>query len=196
MRSLVLEAADFISDLVSRKCGYPHASQSALWVRRVIETWCADEGMFPEDYTIPDSVAIDADLPPSSRFIVNFGVKYKIRRLTFVIQDINSLYTKLSEPNFCDSPSQALDLLKTRIYDCLGSLKKFGTGKFLRDETSYLIQKTFTCPLTGRSDEHTSELQSLMRISSAVFCLKKKKCSYSDTQHNLNPPYSYTDHTQ
>src|SRR3546814_4220497 len=29
--------------------------------------------------------------------------------------------------------------------------------------------------LTGRSEEHTSELQSLMRISYAVFCLKKKK---------------------
>src|SRR3546814_7728368 len=27
---------------------------------------------------------------------------------------------------------------------------------------------------SGRSEEHTSELQSLMRISSAVFCLKKK----------------------
>src|SRR3546814_8129770 len=29
--------------------------------------------------------------------------------------------------------------------------------------------------ITGRSEEHTSELQSLMRISSAVFCMKKKK---------------------
>src|SRR3546814_4657345 len=29
--------------------------------------------------------------------------------------------------------------------------------------------------LTGRSEEHTSELQSLMRISYAGFCLKKKK---------------------
>src|SRR3546814_8084575 len=29
--------------------------------------------------------------------------------------------------------------------------------------------------LSGRSEEHTSELQSLMRISSAVLCLKKKK---------------------
>src|SRR3546814_6442427 len=28
--------------------------------------------------------------------------------------------------------------------------------------------------LAGRSEEHTSELQSLMRISYAVFCLKKK----------------------
>src|SRR3546814_4924227 len=32
-----------------------------------------------------------------------------------------------------------------------------------------------------RSEEHTSELQSLMRISYAVFCLKKKKYKY---QHN------------
>src|SRR3546814_1903775 len=31
------------------------------------------------------------------------------------------------------------------------------------------------CPESRRSEEHTSELQSLMRISYAVFCLKKKK---------------------
>src|SRR3546814_4385759 len=30
------------------------------------------------------------------------------------------------------------------------------------------------CPHEGRSEEHTSELQSLMRTSYAVFCLKKK----------------------
>src|SRR3546814_4280788 len=33
----------------------------------------------------------------------------------------------------------------------------------------------------ARSEEHTSELQSLMRISYAVFCLKKKK------KHNQDP---------
>src|SRR3546814_4266914 len=32
----------------------------------------------------------------------------------------------------------------------------------------------FERPLSGRSEEHTSELQSLMRNSYAVFCLKKK----------------------
>src|SRR3546814_8635141 len=32
---------------------------------------------------------------------------------------------------------------------------------------------------TSRSEEHTSELQSLMRISYAVFCLKKKKNNQS-----------------
>src|SRR3546814_9868225 len=38
---------------------------------------------------------------------------------------------------------------------------------------------------TGRSEEHTSELQSLMRISYAVFCLKKKnKKITTDAQPN------------
>src|SRR3546814_10430646 len=32
-----------------------------------------------------------------------------------------------------------------------------------------------------RSEEHTSELQSLMRISYAVFCLQKKKRTYNNT---------------
>src|SRR3546814_6248194 len=41
-----------------------------------------------------------------------------------------------------------------------------------------------------RSEEHTSELQSLMRISYAVFCLKKKRSDvarpYAITYHKLN----------
>src|SRR3546814_5742592 len=39
---------------------------------------------------------------------------------------------------------------------------------------------------TGRSEEHTSELQSLMRISYAVFCLKKKKIKTNKQKHNNN----------
>src|SRR3546814_2070306 len=39
-------------------------------------------------------------------------------------------------------------------------------------------------PVSGlRSEEHTSELQSLMRISYAVFCLKKKNCVNYLTYH-------------
>src|SRR3546814_5569988 len=41
-----------------------------------------------------------------------------------------------------------------------------------------------------RSEEHTSELQSLMRISYAVFCLKKKK---QDNQNNCNKYISTVD---
>src|SRR3546814_4286511 len=40
--------------------------------------------------------------------------------------------------------------------------------------------------LSSRSEEHTSELQSLMRISYAVFCLKKKTHTYNLTTQHIN----------
>src|SRR3546814_6568531 len=40
------------------------------------------------------------------------------------------------------------------------------------DELTHQLPHHLRC---GRSEEHTSELQSLMRISYAAFCLKKKK---------------------
>src|SRR3546814_3043649 len=46
-----------------------------------------------------------------------------------------------------------------------------------------------------RSEEHTSELQSLMRISYAVFCLTKKNGTKKDTTTRKRPEYSRCDHT-
>src|SRR3546814_9758868 len=55
-------------------------------------------------------------------------------------------------------------------------------SEFRKDDISYECEesnKDIRCVGTalrkGRSEEHTSELQSLMRISYAVFCLKKKR---------------------
>src|SRR3546814_3981835 len=42
---------------------------------------------------------------------------------------------------------------------------------------------------SDRSEEHTSELQSLMRISYAVFCLKKKKKKSTDANYRLTLKY-------
>src|SRR3546814_10873511 len=44
----------------------------------------------------------------------------------------------------------------------------------------------------NRSEEHTSELQSLMRISYAVFCLKKKNIIHGrDNTHTFNQLHSH-----
>src|SRR3546814_7536255 len=44
----------------------------------------------------------------------------------------------------------------------------------------------------ARSEEHTSELQSLMRISYAVFCLKQKTTNSRTTQHHSTLAHSST----
>src|SRR3546814_5606644 len=50
----------------------------------------------------------------------------------------------------------------------------------VRAATQYLIGEGHR----RRSEEHTSELQSLMRISYAVFCSKKKICTPNHNQYN------------
>src|SRR3546814_4984151 len=57
-------------------------------------------------------------------------------------------------------------------------------GSLLRE---ILTSSGVAAPDTHRSEEHTSELQSLMRISYAVFCLKKKKKKKKqNTTHNYH----------
>src|SRR3546814_1109962 len=56
--------------------------------------------------------------------------------------------------------------------------------RFLACISSAITIRTYR--ITARSEEHTSELQSLMRISYAVFCLKKKT---ANENFKLMPTY-------
>src|SRR3546814_7918091 len=57
------------------------------------------------------------------------------------------------------------------VEDGLAGRGAFGGG----GQAGHGVQNSTIVRLILRSEEHTSELQSLMRISYAVFCLKKKK---------------------
>src|SRR3546814_2306448 len=76
-------------------------------------------------------------------------------------------------------------------------IRTFGRTEDLVKGELLLDKETET---NTRSEEHTSELQSLMRISYAVFCLKKKKNSRTSAANNTRnqPQVStsiYTSHT-
>src|SRR3546814_9474181 len=62
-----------------------------------------------------------------------------------------------------------------------------------------VVVTSIGCKATRRSEEHTSELQSLMRISYAVFCLKKKntttRCVYV-THIDTAPQYVGLQHNR
>src|SRR3546814_4671609 len=70
------------------------------------------------------------------------------------------------EGSFLDTVAAALKLPALRVVETGGN--SFAAEREQWDD--------------GRSEEHTSELQSLMRISYAVFCLKKKHYS---TEHTI-----------
>src|SRR3546814_10322534 len=81
--------------------------------------------------------------------------------------------------------------LRTRVSTVLPSSRRPGVplaspstirSLSLRPATSRITSAG--SPFPKRSEEHTSELQSLMRISYAVFCLEKKQLTHSNNQHH------------
>src|SRR3546814_8085095 len=76
--------------------------------------------------------------------------------------------------------TRSADILKSKIVSsfmtaCPAGPRHSRTG-FRAKAASPIKREIYgSCVDARRSEEHTSELQSLMRISYAVFCLKKKK---------------------
>src|SRR3546814_2684470 len=70
------------------------------------------------------------------------------------------------------NPDLADDLTQDTMVKAWASRERFERGTSIKAWTFVILRNTFL-----RSEEHTSELQSLMRISYAVFCLKKQKNS-------------------
>src|SRR3546814_2038397 len=85
-------------------------------------------------------------------------------------------------------------LFRSRLMGAMANA--FGIGRqaltaFSGTGRSYFL----TRPLRDvRSEEHTSELQSLMRISYAVFCLKKKKKYHNIKRNNNDDTISKSNH--
>src|SRR3546814_5752985 len=89
------------------------------------------------------------------------------------------------------------DLSQRRAQSCVDYLFSVGIAKDKLIAKGY-GESTPIAPNTNpdgsdRSEEHTSELQSLMRNSYAVFCLKKKKNPYI---HQISQTHNSTTHTK
>src|SRR3546814_8843265 len=89
----------------------------------------------------------------------------------------------------CVRPARSRGLIKSELaagatsQDTVSPSATCSTTSSLAKTISVAMRNT-SSPRMKRSEEHTSELQSLMRISYAVFCLKKKKKQNIKKQNN------------
>src|SRR3546814_1295949 len=82
-----------------------------------------------------------------------------------------------------DSPERHLARIRARVAKGGHDIPEDKVRERYTASRAHLIQ---LMPYLSRSEEHTSELQSLMRISYAVFCLKKKNIHTTQTnQHTV-----------
>src|SRR3546814_5805216 len=113
----------------------------------------------------------------SSDRILKVGFPGRIYPVNPKYPEIGGLTCHSSIEALPEAPDVALiSLAAAKVPDALRTLGRMGT------RAAVVLSSGFE----ERSEEHTSELQSLMRISYAVFCLKKKK-----NQDNNSNTYNY-----
>src|SRR3546814_2740902 len=81
---------------------------------------------------------------------------------------------------FRSDPAVSEQDVDQRRVECAGH----GLGDPVEHGAEYRLAAIQREPVFRRSEEHTSELQSLMRISYAVFCLKKKNNTVNHNRMN------------
>src|SRR3546814_3981092 len=99
-----------------------------------------------------------------------------------------------------DTPFPSTTLFRSHPHGASSSARVFRSSRKLRMRAALAPRsprpmrerERRSTTLPARSEEHTSELQSLMRISYAVFCLKKKKNTATQQESNQ----IHTAHTQ
>lgn len=168
MRSLVLESVEVIAGLVARICEQEPLSQHARWIRGVIEAWAETQGMFPDDYHIPDTVSENSQLPPFGRFIVEFGVRYKARRISHIIQELNTIY-QIEDGDFDTvAEFEKVDDLKRQVSGCLRGLYIFEDPMFLQKFPGQEIRRMFCAdrgaPLPPASEHARARMADLTAL--------------------------------
>src|SRR3546814_9772283 len=123
---------------------------------------------------------IDQEVSVSGRTIINIELEVSADELDEIVitafgnkekrSDMVGSVASISASDLAKNPSS--NLTTALAGRAAGIIAFQRSGEPGEDNADFFIRGVTTF---GRSEEHTSELQSLMRISYAVFCLKKKK---------------------
>lgn len=151
IRLVIGESVEFVARLLAKVCLYPDISPQTRWIEEVVTAAARKLGVYMTSYEYPTADR-EAALPPFGKFIANFGVKYKRRRLIFVIQAINKLYRQRYESEHCEIDASALDVLKRRLYRCLDSLRVYDDTQFLGADLVAKIHTLFGRPQVLAAD--------------------------------------------
>src|SRR3546814_9632080 len=113
--------------------------------------------------------------PRSTRTDTPFPYTTLFRALDIGLVDLVDQQDGQARRGECLPQLALLDVVADVMDPFLAQLAVAQTGhRIIFIEALLCLGSRFHVPFDQRSEEHTSELQSLMRISYAVFCLKKK----------------------
>ena len=132
----------FGATLIVKLRGADEQSPLARVVAEIIDAWAIRKGIV---YERADSSALEFDapmgneLPPWVRYLLAFDVKYRERRLHFLIEGQNRLYELIDHARFAGLEPLVVDRLKREFYARLDGLRRRDSADYYSGEVRSLV---------------------------------------------------------
>ncbi|PQO93622.1 DUF3376 domain-containing protein [Massilia phosphatilytica] len=153
IRTLVLEALDFVAELIAGASGFSRESTASHRVQEAIELWAARHDILrPDSYQAAENAYENVDMPPFAKITIDFGVVYKKRRLNFVLHEISDLYDAGDPHPSGATAAEDLDLIKIQVHKLIDALSMYDTADFLSERAVAMCRTLFAPMAANRAD--------------------------------------------
>jgi len=112
-----------VAGLVGQICGYDKDTAESGRIVAVIQKWAQLTGVSPSGEELRRPLDPSKGLPTWIKFLLRFDVRYRQRRVRFVVRAVNHLYTRLADKELDGLTSERLDRVKAGLYDALALLQ-------------------------------------------------------------------------
>ena len=153
----------FGAQLIVRLRGAPSQSPLSRVVAEIIDAWALAKGIV---YERADSEALEFDTPTAEhvpawvKYLLAFDVKYRERRLHFLVEGQNRLYELLDQERFSGLDPLVVDRLKRAFYGKLDELRRRENVAYYSADVRALVAELFPA---APSASEVKNLQSYAR---------------------------------
>jgi patatin-related protein len=147
----------FGAQLIVKLRGVPAQSPLSRVVAEIIDAWAVRKGIV---YERANSEALEFEaqtgeqLPPWVKYLLAFDVKYRERRLHFLIEGQNRLYQLIGQEHFAGLDPFVVDRLKREFYGRLDSLRRRENLRFYSREVRDLVADIFPAAPSAGEIKH------------------------------------------
>lgn len=124
VRIKLAASLDVLRQLLYAVCGAEENTPEGQFISEVVESWAAIRGILVGQSWTGMQEVEDADAPAWVEFLRTFDLDFRRRRIRFVIQGLNRIYSRLDEDIYLGLSAYRLDYLKGRFYDILEEMRQ------------------------------------------------------------------------
>jgi len=144
VRQKMESVIDFVADLLTDLAGFQPESPEADAVATLLDQWCRANDVLIADGPLPlaDNV-LRKTPPPWVRFMLQFDLPFRSRRLLFVIRQLNMTYASTDEGATVGPTSADFNALKGALYDVSAAMRQCASAAFASVELIASVRNTF-----------------------------------------------------